>query len=72
MLSQNEFLCDSDPIEAGYCNVNQTGEFILAPNATELSRNVLYTQAGKERFSYDQHTSLEKPEHTTPTAREAA
>jgi len=42
---QNEYLCDEDPIRAGLCNVNQTGEFILAPNATEISKNVIVTQA---------------------------
>jgi hypothetical protein len=38
-------LCDSDPINAGFCNANQTGEFVLAPNATEASQNLIFTQA---------------------------
>ncbi|PMD59054.1 uncharacterized protein K444DRAFT_613844 [Hyaloscypha bicolor E] len=42
---ENEYLCDSDPIQAGFCNSNQTGEFILAPNATDISKNVIFTQA---------------------------
>jgi hypothetical protein len=42
---QNEYLCDEDPIQAGFCNVNQTGEFVLAQNATDLSKNVIFTQA---------------------------
>jgi hypothetical protein len=42
---QNEYLCDDESIQAGFCNVNATGEFILAPNATELSKNVIWTQA---------------------------
>jgi len=37
--------CGEDSIAAGYCNINQTGEFILAPNATELSKNLIFTQA---------------------------
>lgn len=41
----NEYLCDEDPIEAGFCNVNQTGQFVLRPNATDLSKNVIFTQA---------------------------
>jgi hypothetical protein len=41
----SEYLCDDESIQAGFCNVNATGEFILAPNATELSKNVIWTQA---------------------------
>ncbi|KAF8852264.1 integral membrane protein-like protein [Acephala macrosclerotiorum] len=42
---QKEYICDPETINNEYCNVNQTGEFILAPNATDLSKNLLFTQA---------------------------
>jgi hypothetical protein len=28
-----------------WCNANQTGQFLLAENATELSKNLIYTKA---------------------------
>ncbi|KAF4636805.1 hypothetical protein G7Y89_g1293 [Cudoniella acicularis] len=40
-----EYICDGEAINNNYCNSNQTGEFILAPNATELSKNMIFTQA---------------------------
>jgi hypothetical protein len=42
---KKEYLCDDESIEADFCDVNGTGEFILAPNATELSKNEIFTQA---------------------------
>ncbi|KUJ22135.1 integral membrane protein-like protein [Mollisia scopiformis] len=42
---QKEYICDPETINNEYCNVNQTGEFILAPNATDLSVNLIFTQA---------------------------
>ncbi|KAH8801679.1 lung seven transmembrane receptor-domain-containing protein [Xylogone sp. PMI_703] len=40
-----EYICDPETINNGFCNSNQTGEFILAPNATEKSINLIYTKA---------------------------
>ncbi|KHJ35360.1 putative integral membrane protein [Erysiphe necator] len=40
-----EYMCDKETIKLNYCMSNQTGEFIMAPNATKLSKNLLYTQA---------------------------
>ncbi|KAE8444865.1 hypothetical protein EG329_014113 [Mollisiaceae sp. DMI_Dod_QoI] len=42
---QREYICDPETINNDYCNVNQTGEFILAPNATDISKNLLFTKA---------------------------
>ncbi|KAG9230074.1 integral membrane protein-like protein [Amylocarpus encephaloides] len=38
-------LCNGEAITNNYCNVNQTGEFILAPNVTDISNNLLVTDA---------------------------
>jgi hypothetical protein len=40
-----EYICDTEMINNNFCSSNQTGEFIFAPNATELSKNLLFTQA---------------------------
>ncbi|KAI6715859.1 hypothetical protein JHW43_001681 [Diplocarpon mali] len=40
-----EYVCDTEAIENKFCNANQTGEFILAENATEASKNLLFTKA---------------------------
>ncbi|RDW94676.1 integral membrane protein-like protein [Coleophoma crateriformis] len=42
---QKEFICDPENIQNNFCTTNQTGEFILQPNATELSVNLIETQA---------------------------
>ncbi|KAG0648720.1 Membrane PTM1 [Hyphodiscus hymeniophilus] len=42
---QREYICDEETIQNEWCNTNQTGQFILAPNATELSKNQIFTQA---------------------------
>lgn len=42
-----EYICDAETINNGYCNSNQTGQFLMAPNATDLSKNLLYTGAIK-------------------------
>ena len=42
---QKAMICDSENIENKFCNGNQTGEFILAPNATEISKSQLFTKA---------------------------
>ena len=34
-----------ETINNGFCNGNQTGEFILAENATETSKNLIFTKA---------------------------
>jgi len=34
-----------ETIENKWCNANQTGEYILAENATEISKNVIFTKA---------------------------
>ncbi|PQE05590.1 Transmembrane receptor eukaryota protein [Rutstroemia sp. NJR-2017a BBW] len=42
---QKEFICDPENISNGFCNANQTGQFILTPNATEVSHSQLFTTA---------------------------
>lgn len=43
--NQKEFICDPENISNGFCNSNQTGQFLLAPNATEKSISQIYTGA---------------------------
>jgi len=43
--SHKEELCGKEQVSKGYCNETDIGEFILAPNATDLSKNVILTQA---------------------------
>jgi len=38
-------ICKPPRVKQGYCNETDIGEYILAPNATELSTNVIYTKA---------------------------
>ena len=38
-------ICEKKDVEAKFCNETDIGEFILAPNATELSNNVIVTKA---------------------------
>ena len=38
-------ICDSTQVEASYCNETDIGEFILAPNATQKSTNIIFTKA---------------------------
>jgi hypothetical protein len=45
ILSQREYICDPEAISNGWCNSNQTGQFLLAENATELSTSLIITQA---------------------------
>ncbi|KAI1000928.1 hypothetical protein K3495_g7272 [Podosphaera aphanis] len=40
-----EYFCDTETIKLNHCNETQTGEFILSPNATQLSKNLIFTQA---------------------------
>lgn len=40
-----EYICDQETINNGFCNSNHTGEFLFQPNATDLSKNALYTKA---------------------------
>lgn len=40
-----ELICSPDLVTAGHCNETDVGEFILAPNATEKSGNLILTQA---------------------------
>ena len=42
---QPEYICDTEAINNKWCNSNQTGEYILAANATELSKNEITTKA---------------------------
>ncbi|KAH6680792.1 integral membrane protein-like protein [Halenospora varia] len=42
---KKEYICDSENIKNNFCNSNQTGEFILQPNATDLSKSLIFTQA---------------------------
>lgn len=38
-------VCEQRYVDAGYCNQTDIGKFILAPNATENSVNVIFTKA---------------------------
>ncbi|KAK3944281.1 lung seven transmembrane receptor-domain-containing protein [Diplogelasinospora grovesii] len=40
-----DYICKPEYVEAGFCNETDIGEFILAPNATEKSTNVILTKA---------------------------
>ncbi|CAG8976081.1 hypothetical protein HYALB_00002359 [Hymenoscyphus albidus] len=42
-----EFICDAEAMVTlpDYCNANKTGEFILAPNVTEISKALVVTDA---------------------------
>lgn len=44
-MIQKEYICDPETINNKWCNANQTGEFILAENATEISKNLIFTKA---------------------------
>ncbi|KAK0636849.1 lung seven transmembrane receptor-domain-containing protein [Bombardia bombarda] len=43
--SRKAGICEPQYVEAGYCNETDIGEFILAPNATKDSRNLIFTKA---------------------------
>jgi hypothetical protein len=43
--TQKTEICDPLSVESGYCNMTDIGKFILAPNATEQSDNLIYTGA---------------------------
>ncbi|KAK4216688.1 lung seven transmembrane receptor-domain-containing protein [Rhypophila decipiens] len=43
--AQKAGICQPKYVEAGYCNETDIGEYILAPNATDLSKNIILTQA---------------------------
>lgn len=45
--SQREYICDPETIQNKWCTANQTGEFLLAENATERANNLLFTKAIK-------------------------
>jgi hypothetical protein len=45
MPVQKEFICDTESINNKFCTSNETGEFILAPNATDISKSEIVTQA---------------------------
>ncbi|CAK7218868.1 Membrane protein ptm1 [Sporothrix curviconia] len=38
-------ICEPQFVKLGYCNSSSMGEFVLQPNATELSTNLIYTKA---------------------------
>ncbi|RYP15206.1 hypothetical protein DL765_005845 [Monosporascus sp. GIB2] len=38
-------ICDPDAVKKGFCEESHVGEWLLAPNATEKSGNVILTQA---------------------------
>ncbi|KAH6661188.1 lung seven transmembrane receptor-domain-containing protein [Truncatella angustata] len=40
-----DFICNADAITQGFCDEADAGKFILAANATELSNNLMLTQA---------------------------
>jgi hypothetical protein len=42
---QRQDICEDENISNGYCNSTEIGEFILAENATDISKNLIFTQA---------------------------
>jgi len=42
--NSKEDICSRPAVEKGYCNETDIGEFILAPNATELSKSLILTK----------------------------
>jgi hypothetical protein len=38
-------ICQQPEVDKGYCNSTDIGEFILSPNATEKSNNIIFTKA---------------------------
>ncbi len=44
-FQKKEYICEQENIDNHYCNSTELGEFILSPNATDLSKNVILTQA---------------------------
>ncbi|KAI1340478.1 lung seven transmembrane receptor-domain-containing protein [Xylariaceae sp. FL0016] len=42
---QKELICDPDNVSSGLCEESDLGEWILSPNATEKSGNLILTQA---------------------------
>ncbi|KAJ4292173.1 Membrane protein ptm1 [Collariella sp. IMI 366227] len=43
--SVNDVICEQQFVDAGYCNQTDIGKFIISPNATAHSRNVILTKA---------------------------
>ncbi|PSS03783.1 membrane protein-like protein [Coniella lustricola] len=43
--SQRLIICEQQYAEAGYCDEQDVGKFILSPNATELSKNLILSEA---------------------------
>lgn len=44
-MLQKAGICEPRYVEAGFCNETDIGEYILAPNATEKSENLIFTKA---------------------------
>lgn len=42
---QKAGICETKHVEAGFCEESDIGEFILSPNATEKSKNLILTKA---------------------------
>ncbi|KAI1082380.1 lung seven transmembrane receptor-domain-containing protein [Whalleya microplaca] len=42
---QKELICDDENVKSGLCNETDLGEWILSPNATEQSGNLIMTKA---------------------------
>lgn len=42
---QKAIICSQEHAEAGYCDEQDVGKFILSPNATELSKNLILSEA---------------------------
>ena len=45
LVLQKAFICDDASVSAGFCTNEQLGEFNLSPNASEVSKNQIITQA---------------------------
>lgn len=42
---KKDYICDTEMINDGFCNSNETGKFIFVSNYTELSKNTMFTRA---------------------------
>lgn len=42
---QKQWQCDQENVNNGFCSAEEIGRFILAKNATEMSKSIIETQA---------------------------
>ncbi|KAH8895110.1 hypothetical protein GQ53DRAFT_642241 [Thozetella sp. PMI_491] len=53
-------ICETSQVTAGYCNETDIGKFILAPNATEKSQNLIFTDAIHLKDTSPKHYDIKK------------